>query len=230
MSRLDWPDGWDRTPPKERSRTTKFQTTRGQTGGEIADEMRRLDVDDWRVSTASGGSYTKRNGLPKHDANPDDPGFVLRWRKETDADRLDMSVYETEPVETRGFKSGEGGHAQDEDQEWGYAVGCDAYASLDDNMRAVYLWVRETRLRSQRPVKTGSDEFAAARLPSADSETETQRPPPHQILGVVPDASDAVIRGAFRELVKKNHGDHGGAGDSIKDLQWARDQLLEEKG
>lgn len=74
---LDWPPGFDRTPARERSRNRSFKATIRQTTDDLATEMDRLDPDDWRVSI--GNQHTKSNGLPLHNANPDDPGFVLRW-------------------------------------------------------------------------------------------------------------------------------------------------------
>lgn len=79
MSSLDWPPEFERTSVHERERNNSYQASLGQTTKEIATEMDRLDPTNWRASTASGGSHVKSSGLPKHSANPDDPGFVLRW-------------------------------------------------------------------------------------------------------------------------------------------------------
>jgi len=79
---LDWPAGFERTPTRDRERNRSFEATLGQTTDELATEMDRLDPDDWRPSIAN--QHTKSNGLPLHNANPDDPGFVLRWTKDGD--------------------------------------------------------------------------------------------------------------------------------------------------
>jgi hypothetical protein len=192
---LDWPQGWDRTPAAERERTSKFSASRGDTTEALATEMERMDVDRWRAETGSGSSHTKSNGLPKYSANPNDPGFVLRWTKEgTD-----------------------------------HAVACDAYASLDANLRCVYLWVKQTRITGERPVRTGSDQFAAAQLPSGEGEDAiTTRPPPHEVLEVSPEASPGVVQAAYRERVKEAHPDQGGSQQEMKLVQWAREQMLED--
>jgi len=193
MSQIDWPTGWERTPPADRERTTKFGATLAETCQAIATEMGRMGVDDYRASTGSGGSHVRSNGLPKHSANPDDPGFVLRW-------------------------------SDDGEQ---FAVACDHYASLRDNARSVYLWVNETRMRSQRPVATGDAEFAAARLPSGDEEDAVAATaPPHEILEVARDASDPVVKAAFRQKMKSAHPDQGGDAAEFERVKQAKEAML----
>ncbi|QAU11442.1 J domain-containing protein [Halorubrum sp. BOL3-1] len=77
MSRLDWPAGFERTPESERERNRSFEATLGATTKDLATEMGRMDADEWRGEISN--AHTKSNGLPLHNANPDDPGFVLRW-------------------------------------------------------------------------------------------------------------------------------------------------------
>lgn len=192
MTALDWPAGWDRTPVSEREPNRDFQASLGSTTEDLATEMDRMDVDSWRASF--GNQHAKQNSLPRYNAKPDDPGFVLRWV----------------------------------DGEERYAVACDAYSRLRDNIRSVYLWVHETRLRAQRPVQTGDAEFAAARLPSGDSEEDVvvAREPPHEVLGVEPDASDAEVQDAFREALKDAHPDAGGSREEFDRVTEARDALL----
>jgi hypothetical protein len=192
MSRLDWPPGQARTPAHERSRNNSYQASLTDTTADIATEMDRLDPDEWQVQTASGGRYVKDNGLPKHNANPEDPGVVLRWSK--------------------------GGRS--------YAVACDDSPRLRDNLRTVYLWVHETRMRSQRPVVTAQDDFAAAALPSGDEDAEPARPPAHEVLEVSPGAPDQVVRAAFKAQVTDAHPDHGGSPEAVRRLKWARDSML----
>jgi len=194
MSQIDWPAGWERTDDYHRQSGSKFQASLADTTSEIAAEMDRMGVDEWRASTGSGGAYTKSNGLPKHTANPDDPGFVLRWSK-------------------------------DEEQ---FAVACDKYRRLRDNARAVYLWVHETRMRSNRPVQTGEDEFAAARLPSGEDDAVAADPPPHEVLEVAEDAPEAIVEGAYRAKVQDVHPDKGGSREAFERVQRAREAILDE--
>lgn len=190
---LDWPpELGERTPSGHRTTAYKFQATLGDTTKSLAAELDRMGVDDWRASI--GNQHTKSNTLPRHNADPDDPGFVLRWSK--------------------------GGEQ--------YAVGCDAYTRLRDNVREVYLWIHETRMRGQREVVTGDAEFAAARLPPGDTERAkvVGRPPPHEILGVAEDAPDGVVKAAYRELAKGAHADAGGSTAEMKRLNRAKEELL----
>jgi len=188
---LDWPAGWERTPPAQRERNRSFEASLASTTDDLATEMDRMDVDSWRASI--GNQHTKSNGLPLHNANPDDPGFVLRW-------------------------------TDDGEQ---FAVACDDYSRLRDNLRTVYLWVHETRMRSQRPVKTGDTEFAAARLPSGDEEeTVVATAAPHEVLEVAPDASDAVVEAAYRQKIKSAHPDQGGDAASVARVKNAKKAML----
>jgi len=188
---LDWPAGWDRTPPEQRERNRSFEASIATTTDELATEMDRMDVDHWRGSI--GNQHTKSNGLPLHNANPDDPGFVLRWT--------------------------------DDGEE--FAVACDDYSRLRDNIRTVYLWVHETRMRSQRPVKTGDAEFAAARLPSGEEEEAVvATAAPHEILEVSPDAGDAVVKAAFRQKMKSAHPDQGGDTEQFERVKNAKEAML----
>jgi hypothetical protein len=196
---IDWPTWAERTPANEQERTSKYSVTQTQAIKRLQTELLdRVGADDWRLSTAA--PHRKRDGLPYADSNPSDPAAVARWSKDGDQ----------------------------------YAVACDRYDDLRDNIRTIGLYVEEKRKMSNRPVKTGQDEFATARLPPGDDEGAVivagggVQQEPHEVLGVSPDASDAVVRGAFRELVKRAHGDHGGNGEhSVSELKDARDALLE---
>lgn len=200
---IDWPERFERTPPGRRTRSSQFSASMGDTTKEIAAEMDRLGADNWKASIGNG--HTKTNGLPRHNANPDDPGFVLRWQK--------------------------GGTD--------YAVACDQYAKLRDNVRAVYLWLNETRMRSKRPVETGQDSFAAAALPSGDGGAGSNgatalgdgslSKPPHEVLGVQPDAADVVVEAAFDSLRPEKHPDTpGGSKEEFIRLKKAKEAMLDE--
>lgn len=198
---IDWPHELPRTDTHERSRTSKFQATLGQTVSEIRDSMRMIGPDDWQADTASGGQYTHGDGLPKNKANPDDPGFVLRWTK--------------------------GGTP--------HVVACDAYVHLEDNVREVYRWLEETRLRGDRPVEHGGEAFAAAALPPGDEEAQgvvaggdpLDGYEAHEVLGVSPDAPERVVQVAFEEKVKEVHPDKGGDMEEYARVREARKRMIE---
>jgi hypothetical protein len=146
---------------------------------------------------STASPHRKKDGLPYADSNPDDPAAVVRWSKDGEQ----------------------------------FAVACDRYTDVRDNIRTIGLYIEEKRKMSNRPVKTGQDEFATARLPPGDDEeaivADGAVEAPHEILDVDADAPDAVVKGAFRELVKEAHGDHGGNGEhSVGELKKARDRML----
>lgn len=176
---LDWPDELPRTDPTERESTSKFSTNFRSTKSDLKDEMRRMDVDQWRLSdvTGSGG----------------DPGVVVRWRDD-------------------------GGE---------YAVACDRYEAKKSNLRATLLWIKETRKREDRPVETGKENFAAAKLPSGDEAVvQPDAMDPHVILGVPADAGDEQVEDAFREKATVLHPDQNdGDGVAFRRLKWAREEM-----
>ena len=108
-------------------------------------------------------------------------------------------------------------------------VGFDAYTSLDDNLRGLYLWIAETRKSGDRPATAPGDTFAAAELPPADGESaDGERDPlagvdPYEWLGVTESAPEAVIEAALRQAKKQNHPDSGGSA-----FEWRRVQAVEE--
>ena len=191
MTQLDWPAGFGRTPKADRKAMSKFEASLGQTTKELAAEMERMSVDEWRGEIAN--AHTKSNGLPLHNANPTDPGFVLRW---TD------------------------GNEQ-------FAVACDASPKLRDNVRTVYLWVHETRMRSQRPVRTGDSEFAAARLPPGEETDATPTKPAHEVLHIQKDAPADVIKSAARARKAQTHPDNGGDRDAFQRVVAAEEVMLD---
>jgi|GEM_PF-643127 len=117
-----------------------------------------------------------------------------------------------------------------------YCVACDEYTKPRDNMRAIGLYIREKRKMSNRPVKTGQDEFATARLPGGDSDDDVivaGTPEPEldeeraaDLLGVAAGAPDRVVETAFQEAVKDGHPDHGGDA-SVQRLKEAREVLTD---
>lgn len=111
-----------------------------------------------------------------------------------------------------------------------YAVGCDRYDRVRDNMRALGLYLMEKRKMETRPIATVESEFATARLPPGDEESEAvvARKPPHEVLGVAPDPSESEVQDAFRALVKVTHPDLGGREKEFAKIKRAREKILNE--
>jgi len=193
---IDWPAHIERTPPAERKRTHKYRVSFSEAVDDIDTELSdRLGADSWRLSTAA--PHRKRDGLPYADANIDDPGAVVRWRKDGDQ----------------------------------FCVAADNWTTLRDNVRTIGLYIAEKRKMAGRPVRTAQDEFASARLPPGDDEEAIVagnglERDAHAVLGVAPDAPDAVVKGAYRELLKERHPDHGGTQAEFTELNRAKEEIL----
>jgi len=195
MSNVDWPPGFDRTPPQDRSQNNRYQTSLSKAFDDLERELDRLGVGDFRYSFDA--DQRKTDQRPYARANPDHPGFVLRWTM----------------------------------NEAQYAVACDRYSKLRDNVRTVGLYLQEKRKMEQRPVATGESEFANARLPPGDPDSEAvivgPEPDPHEVLGFAPNADPEVVNAAAKQLLKKNHPDQGGDVNQFKRVQLARKKLVD---
>jgi hypothetical protein len=197
---LDWPQGFERTPERDRSPNRSYEVELHDAIDDLAAELDRLDVQDWRLSTAMDHQSRNPNYPYANQPQPDDPSVVVRWR-------------------------------MDDEQ---YAVACDAYSRVRDNLRTVGLYIREKRKMEQRPVETGESEFANARLPPADEDDVVvaggSRVPPHEILEVDPDADPEIVKAAYRAKVKDAHPDSGGSRDAFRRIQSAKNAMLGETG
>jgi hypothetical protein len=162
-------------------------------------------------------------------------------RMETELDRLGVDDYRYEfAAERRKRDQRPYANASPDDPgfvlHWtmdgaDYAIACDAYTRLRDNVRAAGLYLQEKRKMEQRPVETGESEFANARLPPADDADVIavgSGTPAHEILGVAPDASEETVQEAAREQLLEAHPDHGGSADELETIQRAREAMLNE--
>ena len=146
-------------------------------------------------------------------------------------ERMEVSTYHLGKSTGRGGFPGVVARWQTDGRE--YAVCCDHYHSRSDNLRAIYLWVNETRLAGDRPVTTGQDQMAAAALPGETASGAAVAAPdperePHEILEVAPGASETVVTAAYRQKAKELHSDQGGSTDAMKRLNAAKEAMLDE--
>ena len=200
MPELDWPAGFDRTDEVRQTPNNRFEIPLSEAFDELETELDRLGVET-DTDGATGFRYSfdapqrQTDQRPYARANPDDPGFVLRWTMDGND----------------------------------YAVACDRYSRLRDNVRTVGLYIREKRRMEQRPVETGQSEFANARLPSGNEfDAVVAREPPHEVLGVARNADPEVVHGAARQLKKKYHPDAGGDEERFKRVVEAEEAMLDE--
>lgn len=108
----------------------------------------------------------------------------------------------------------------------GYAVACDRWDNLRDNARAIALYVDAKRAIERYGVATVGSEFQTQALPSGEDDAIAGEPPPHEVLGVAPDADPGVIRAAARELKKQNHPDSGGDRGTFQRIVEAEEVML----
>ncbi len=171
---------------------------------------------------------------PKHERD-DCTKFSTSLRKtrsqlKTEMERLGVDEWRIEEV---GGGSGDPGVVlRWIDDGVDYAAACDRHKTKTANLREVYLWVNETRMREQREVQTAEDAFAAARLPSGDEEAGVVvgEEPPHEILGVDPDADTKEIKRAYRDRAGDVHPDRGGSEEEFKQVKSAKEQMLNGVG
>jgi DnaJ-domain-containing protein 1 len=77
---IDWPAGFERTPADERGPKRQFDTSLSEAFDHLETHLRRSDIEDYRYSFDA--QSRKADDRPYSRANPDDPGFVLRWTKD----------------------------------------------------------------------------------------------------------------------------------------------------
>lgn len=139
-------------------------------------------------------------------------------------ERLEVDNYRLDDVTGSGGDPGVVLRWTADGQE--HAVACDAYTAKRDNLREIYLWIKETRMSGDRPVATVRDQFAAAALPSGD-DVEAVAPPPHEVLGVRPDAPENVIKAAAKAMKKQTHPDSpDGDREAFQRVNEAEEEML----
>ena len=199
---LDWPAGFERTDPIRQTSNNRFEISLSDAFRELETELDRLGVGD----------------------NSDDKtGF--RYSFDAPQRKTDQRPYARASPDDPGFvlRWTMDGHD--------YAVACDRYSRLRDNVRTVGLYIREKRRMEQRPVETGESEFANARLPPGDEDADTVvvgREPPHEVLDLHPDADAEAINRAFRQKAQTAHPDHGGSEEAFRRIIDAREAMLDE--
>lgn len=196
MSSPDWPPEYDRTPSEERTPYPHgFDVSRSKAFESILAELGKMDgVTD--VQLDSGAEHQTRNpNKPYANASFDDPGVVVRFRRDGEQ----------------------------------FAMPMDRWDNPRDNARAIALTLRAKRALTRYGVETIESEFETLRLPPGDPDREAVagRQPPHDVLGVAPDADPDVVKAAARSLKKKHHPDHGGDRETFLRIVRAESELLE---
>lgn len=110
-----------------------------------------------------------------------------------------------------------------------FAVACDRWSRLRDNVREILKYLSDKRRMSNRPVETGRDEFSNARLPPGDQEMpiEAEVVPPHEVLGLSRDAPRDVVERRARQLKAEHHPDNDGCEEQFKRVVRAEGAMLD---
>lgn len=198
---VDWPPTLDRREPRERRRTSKFSVTFHEAITGIENELERVGVDDWRLSTAA--PHRKDDGMPYANANPDDPSVVVRWTMggEQYAVACDYYTDWRDNARAIGLYIGEKRKMQD---------------------RPVTTGESEFATAQLPP----ADEDAVAAPPATNGAGLDEEP--HEVLGVAPDAPDNVVKAAARRLAADAHPDGNDTDrDQFVRIQKAKEAMLE---
>lgn len=100
-----------------------------------------------------------------------------------------------------------------------YAMACDTYDKLAQNIAAIANHIEATRRIERYGVATAAESLQAfTALPAP--------PKPHEILGVPAGADEAAVRAAWRRLIAAGHPDQGGSEARAAELNAARDEML----
>lgn len=105
------------------------------------------------------------------------------------------------------------------------AAACDRWNNTRDNAQDLYHYLHETRMQEQRGTVTAQSEYEKLRLPEGTGVVTDQ--PPHEVLGVSPDAPADVVRAAARRLAANVHPDKPDGDEAeFKRIQKAKERML----
>jgi hypothetical protein len=193
MSELDWPPGFERTPPEEREPYPHgFRVSRAEAFDGILAELELMGAVNVRVETAAPHTQAQPH-RPYADRDPDDPGVVVYCDLEGQ----------------------------------GVAFPCDRWDTLRDNARAITKYLDAKRALDRYGVQTVGSEFETQALPGPDDAVATG-PPPHEVLGVAPDAPEHVVTAAARAKKKETHPDNGGSTEAFQRVIAAEEAMCDE--
>jgi|GEM_PF-1237946 len=105
-----------------------------------------------------------------------------------------------------------------------YTITCDAFESVQGNMRDIGQLLREKRMLSQLHRCTSPDrEFAGYRMATVPVAASPRRKPWWKVLYVAPDAPLAVVEAAYKSLARLVHSDltHNLTDDAMAELNRA---------
>lgn len=196
MDGIDWPAGWDRTPASERERNNRFEKTLRESIDDLEAELERVGVDHWRLNTAA--QHQKRNPkYPYADANPDDPGAVVRWTMDGDQYAAACDAYSRLRDNIRSLY---------------------LYIQEKRKMENRPVVTGESEFANAR-LPPGDEEEAVV--------AGSSRTPPHEVLQIQPDAPPKVVESAARARKAETHPDNGGSTEEFQEVVEAEEAMLD---
>lgn len=196
---IDWPPALERTSPAERKHTHKFSVTFHEALEDIGAELEnRIGADDWRVSTAA--AHRKSDGMPYADANPDNPGVVIRWTKDGQQYAVACDRYTDWRDNAR-------------------AIGLYLREKRKMSHRPVTTGQDEFATAA---LPSGNEEAIVAAAPGSNGQD------PHDVLGVDAEAPESAIQDAAQARVKETHPDQGGDREEYQAVIEAKEALLDD--
>jgi hypothetical protein len=196
---LDWPTGFDRTSKRERSKNRSYEVSLHDAIEDLADEMGRLDVDDWRLSTDLDHQSRNPNYPYANQPEPEDPGVVVRWTMDGEQYAVACDAYSRARDNLR-------------------TVGL--YIREKRKMEQRPVETGESEFANARLPPADDEDVIVA----GNGHSEA----PHEVLEVERDADDEVVKAAFRAKAKTAHPDRGGSQREFELIQNAREAMLDE--
>lgn len=197
MSNLDWPTDFERTPMGKRE--SYPHGFRVSRSDAFDNILAELrKLGARNVQLDTGAEHQQRNpNKPYANSEFDDPSVVVRFERDGQQ----------------------------------YAIPCDRWDNPRDNGQAIARYIDAKRAIERYGVSTIESEFSTQALPSGEEDEDVvvagAGRSAHEILGVSENAPEATVRGAYRELLKKRHPDHGGSTAEFRRLLVAKETLLE---
>lgn len=201
MSDVEWPPGFDRTPPAEREPyPNTFRVDLQRAFEEILDELRKLGVDEIKIS--SGTDHQRENPNVPYAGAPtkvDDPAVVVYFEKAGEEYAVPCDRWD---------------NVRDNAQ----AI-------------AKYLEAKRPLEEDRYGVETIESEFSTSKLPSGDETGGSplaSEEDPYEVLGVHPTADDEKVKEVAKIRKKAEHPDNGGDREEFKRVVAAEEAILDE--
>ncbi len=99
------------------------------------------------------------------------------------------------------------------------AISCGSQPTYRDNLRCVAFAVEAMRMNEKRGI---ADTMRKAYLML---EAPKEQRDPYEVIGVRPDASEAVLNAAYKAQANERHPDKGGSDDAMQELNEARERI-----